>query len=131
MGAAFYGGGTKSTQCPSTAGARTATGRNLECARGPQSGAGPHGQLGGKPLGRTSGRSVCRASGSGGRDRTAVGWKPLVALPRPLSALAPLPTTPAAVRKSFRPTASRTRGPDPETQNQPKYHAPAEHPWRK
>jgi hypothetical protein len=44
--------------------------------------------------------------------------KPLVALPRPLSALAPLPTTPAAVRKSFRPTASRTRGPDTETQNQ-------------
>src|SRR4029077_12988700 len=50
-----------------------------------------------------------------GRDRTAVGRKPLVALPRPLSAPAPLSRTGAAFRKSFRPTASRTRGTSTET----------------
>src|SRR5208282_4498934 len=118
VGAAFYGGTAKSTQCPSTAGGRTSPGRNLECARSPQSGSGPHGKLGGKPLGRDSGRSLCGTSWSCGRDRTALGWNPLVALPRPLSAPAPLPRTRAAVRKSFRPTASRTCGTNTKTQKQ-------------
>src|SRR5205823_14909990 len=82
VGAAFYGGSAKSTQCPSTTGARTAPGRNLECTGGPQSGSGPHGKLGRKSLGGTAGRSLCRASWSCGGDRTAVGRKPLVALDR-------------------------------------------------
>jgi hypothetical protein len=70
---------------PSTTGARTAPGRNLECTRGPQSGSGPHGKLGRKSLRGTAGRSLCGASWSCGRDRTAVGRKPLVALPQTLS----------------------------------------------
>ncbi len=74
VGAAFYGGTAQPAQCPSTTGARTSPGRNLECARGPQGGTGPHGQLGGKPLGRAAGRSLCGASRSAGRDRTAAGW---------------------------------------------------------
>src|SRR6202035_347897 len=85
---------------------------------GPQSGSGPHGKLGRKSLGGTAGRSLCGASWSRGRDRTAVGRKPLVALPRALSAPAPLSRTGAAVRKSLRPTASRTRGTNTETQKQ-------------
>jgi hypothetical protein len=92
--------------------------KNLECARGPQSSSGPHGKLGGKPLGGNSGRSLCGAAWSGGRDRTALGWKPLAALPRPLSAPAALPRSGAAVRKSFRPTASRTCGTNTETPKQ-------------
>src|SRR5580693_6164335 len=118
VGAAFYRSTTECTQCPSTTGARTAPGRNLECARGPQSGSGPHRQLGRKSLGSTAGRSLCGASWSCGGDRTAVGWKPLAALPRPLSAPASLPRTAAAVRKSFRPTASRTCGTNTKTQKQ-------------
>src|SRR5271170_3861828 len=58
---------------------------------------GPHRQLGRKSLGSTPGRSLRGASWSCGRDRTAVGRKPLVALPRPLSAPAGLPRTGADV----------------------------------
>src|SRR5216683_99358 len=72
----------------------------------------------GNRWGGTAGRSLCGASWSCGRDRTAVGRKPLVALPRPLSAPASLPRTRAAARKSFRPTASRTRGTNTETPKQ-------------
>ena len=84
----------------------------------PQSGTGPHGKLGRKSLGVSAGRSLCGASWSGGRNRTAIGRKPLAALPRPLSAPAGLPRTGANIRKSFRPTASRTRGTEGQTQNQ-------------
>src|SRR5271169_4717573 len=52
-----YGGTAECTQCPSTAGRRTAPGRNLECTRGPQSGSGSHRQLGWKSLGSRAGRS--------------------------------------------------------------------------
>ena len=72
----------------------------------------------GNRWGGIAGRSLCGASWSCGRDRTAVGRKPLVALPRPLSAPALLSRTRAAVRKFFRPTASRTCGTTSETQNQ-------------
>src|ERR1700719_4339186 len=51
VGAAFYGSTAEGTQCPSPTRARTAPGRNLACARGPQSGSGPHRQLGRKSLG--------------------------------------------------------------------------------
>ncbi len=111
----------ESTQCSSTTGARTSPGRNSECARGPQSGSGSHRQLGRTSLGGSAGRSLRRASWSGGRDRTAVGRKSLVALPRALSAPAACPE-PVTVRKSFRPTASRTRGTeirDPKTKSNP------------
>jgi hypothetical protein len=77
-----------------------------------------HTQLGRKSLGSTAGRSLCRASWSCGRDRTAARRKPLAALPRALSAPAGLPRTGAAVRKSFRPTASRTCGTNTKTQKQ-------------
>src|SRR3984957_13114783 len=116
VGAAFYGSTAECPQCPSTTGAGTAPGRNLECTRGPQSGSGPHRKLGRESLGSTAGRSMCGASWSGGRNRTALGRKLLVALPRALSAPARLPRTGAAFRKSFRPTASRTCGTNTETQ---------------
>jgi len=92
--------------------------------RGAAGGRGSYGQLGPKSLAGTGGGSLCGASGSCGRDRTAVGWKPLVALPRALSEPAPLPRTPAAVRKSFRPTASRTCGTNTETSKQNKTQMP-------
>src|SRR5260370_21957168 len=41
-------------------------------------------------------------------DRKALGWQSLAALPRPLSAAAPLPCG-AALGNSFRPTAYRSR----------------------
>ncbi len=116
-----------------TTGARRAPGRNLECARGPQEWLRMHTvSLGRKSLGVSAGRSLCGASWSRGRDRTAVGRKPLAALSRPLSAPAGLPRTAAtAVRKSFRPTAnSRTCGtshPRPKNKIKPKYYAPANH----
>src|ERR1700722_14067637 len=116
VGAAFYGSTAECPQYPSTTGAGTAPGRNLECTRGPQSGSGPHRKLGRESLGSTAGRSMCGASWSGGRNRTALGRKLLVALPRALSAPARLPRTGAAFRKSFRPTASRTCGTNTETQ---------------
>jgi hypothetical protein len=59
---------------------------------------------------------LCRASWSCGRDRTAARRKPLVALPRALSAPAGLPRTGAAVGKSLRPTASRTCRTNAKTQ---------------
>jgi hypothetical protein len=114
----FNGGSTKSTQCPSTTGARTSPGRNSERACGSPSRSGPHGQLGRKSLGGSAGRSLRRAPWSSRRDRTAAGWKPLVALPRALSAPALLPRTGANDRKSFRPTASRTCGTNSKTQKQ-------------
>src|SRR5258706_7684457 len=46
------------------------------------------------------------------------GWVALATLPRPLPAPAPLPSTPATVRRSFRPTASRTRGAKSKTKRQ-------------
>ena len=116
VGAAFYGGTAECPQCPSTTGAGTAPGRNLECTRGPQSGSGPHRKLGRESLGSTAGRSMCRASWSCGRHRTALGRKLLVALPRAISAPARLPRTGAASRSPFRPTASRTCGTNTETQ---------------
>src|SRR3984893_4291361 len=118
MGAAFYRSTAECTQCPSTPGAGPAPGRNLECAGGPQSGSGPHRQLGRKSLGGSAGGSLCGTAWSCGRDRTAVGWKPLDALSRALSAPALLPRTRASDRKSFRPTASRTCGTNTETQKQ-------------
>ncbi len=72
----------------------------------------------GNRWGVAAGRSLCGASWSCGGDRTAVGRKPLAALPRPLSAPARLPRTGAAVRKSFRPTASRTCGTNTKTPKQ-------------
>src|SRR5712664_2098978 len=108
MGAALHGGTAPSTQCPSTAGARTSPGRNPECARGPQGGRRSHRQLGRKPLGRATGRSLRWFTGSLGGNRTASGRLALAALPQSLSAPAPLSGTGAARGKSFRPTASRT-----------------------
>ena len=54
-------------------------------------------QLGWKSPGSTAGGSLRGTSRSGGRDRTAVRWKSLVALPRPLSAPAFLSRTGAAI----------------------------------
>src|ERR1700737_263311 len=53
----------------------------------------------GNRRGSTAGRSMCGASWSCGRDRTALGRKPLVALPRAISAPARLPRIGAASRK--------------------------------
>ena len=77
-----------------------------------------HRQLGWQPLGRATRRSVRGSSGCAGGNRTTTGWLALATLPRPLSPPAPLPSTPATVRKSLRPTASRTCGTNTETQKQ-------------
>src|SRR5882724_1115862 len=106
VGRAVHGGTAQPAQCPSAAGSGASTGGNPECARGPQSGRRSHPQLGRKPLGRAPGRSLRWSSRCAGGNRTATGWLPLVALPRSLSAPAPLPPTGAARGKSFRPTAS-------------------------
>src|SRR5882672_5264473 len=108
MGRAFYGGATPSTQCPSTAGARTSPGRNLERACGSQDGRRSHGHLGWQPLGGATRRNLRRASWSAGGNRKATGRLSLVAFPEPLSAPAPLSGSGVACGKSFRPTASRT-----------------------
>jgi hypothetical protein len=100
VAAAFYRDTAECPQCSSKTGRRTSLGRDLECARGAEGGTGSHGQLGWKSLGSTAGRSSCGASWSCGRDRTAVGRKPLVALPGPLSVPAGLPGTAAAVHKT-------------------------------
>src|SRR6202167_1986868 len=107
VGAAFCGGTTSSPRCTSTAGARTASGRNPERARGAPGSRRSHRELGGKSLGGAPGRSLRGASWSAGGNRTATGWLALAAFPRPLSLPAPLPGR-GAIGKSFRPTASRT-----------------------
>jgi predicted DNA-binding protein (UPF0251 family) len=63
-------------------------------------------------------RSMRGSSRSAGGSRTTSGWLALATLPRPLSPPAPLPSTPATVRKSFRPTASRTCGTKSKTKRQ-------------
>src|SRR4029450_11264162 len=83
--------------------------RNSQRARGGPAGRRSHRQLGWNPLGRATRRSVRRSSRRAGANRTTIGWLALATLPRPLSPPAPLPSPPASVRKSFRPTASRTR----------------------
>src|SRR5258705_3968442 len=118
VGRAFHGGASQAAQCPSTAGSRTAAGGNSQRARGSPGGRRSHRQLGWQPLGRATRRSVRGSSRCAGGNRTTIGWLALATLPRPLSAPAPLPSTPATVRKSFRPTASRTRGTNTETQKQ-------------
>ncbi len=118
VGAALHRGATPPAQCPSTAGSGASLGGNLECARSAPGGSGPHRELGRKSLGSRAGRSLRGTSWSCRRDRTTIGRKPLVALPRPLSASAPLPRTAAATRKSFRPTACRTCGTNTETHKQ-------------
>lgn len=108
VGTTFHGGASPCPQCASPTGWPTAAGRNSECARGTESGAGPYRQLGRSSLGRVSGGSVCRASWSRRGNRTTAGWLALAALSETLSALAALPGCDASIRKSFRPTASRT-----------------------
>ena len=85
-------------------GAKSTWTRNLECARGlaerlrttPSAGT----EIAGGVL---AGRSLCRASWSRGRDRTAVGRKPLAALPRvAICTCGPCPEPLRTVRKSFR-----------------------------
>src|SRR5260370_2676543 len=118
VGRAFHGGASQAAQCPSTAGSRTAAGGNSQRARGSPGGRRSYRQLGWQPLGRATRRSLPGSSRCGGGNRTTTGWLALATLPRPLSAPAPLPSTPATVRKSFRPTASRTYGTNTETQKQ-------------
>jgi len=69
------------TQCPSTTGARTALEEILSVRVARRVAQDHNRQLGRKSLGSTAGRSLCGASWSCGRDRTAVGRKPLAALP--------------------------------------------------
>src|ERR1700693_1642002 len=118
VGTAFHGGTSQAAQCPSTVGSRTAVGGNSKRARGSPGSRRSQRQLGGHPLGRATRRSMRGSSRSAGGSRTASGWLTLAPLPRPLSPLAPLPSTPATVRKSFRPTASRTCGTKSKTKRQ-------------
>src|SRR6202162_6467255 len=118
VGTAFHGGTSQAAQCPSTVGSRTAVGGNSKRARGSPGSRRSQRQLGGHPLGRATRRSMRGSSRSAGGSRTASGWLTLATLPRPLSPLAPLPSTPATVRKSFRPTASRTCGTKSKTKRQ-------------
>src|SRR5215470_17281841 len=108
MGTAIHGGCSQTTQCASPTGWRTAAGRNSECARGTEGGGGLYRQLGRSSLGRASGGSVYRTSWGRSGNRTTAGWLALVALSETLFAFATLPGSHARLRKSFRPTASRT-----------------------
>src|SRR6202165_3927918 len=118
VGTAFHGGTSQAAQCTPTVGSRTAVGGNSKRARGTPGGRRSHRQLGWQPLGRATRRSLRRSSRCAGGNRTKTGWLALATLPRPLSPAAPLPSTPATVRKSFRPTASRTCGTNTKTQKQ-------------
>src|ERR1700674_1333768 len=118
VGTAFHGGTSQVAQCTPTVGSRTAVGGNSKRARGTPGGRRSHRQLGWQPLGRATRRSLRRSSRCAGGNRTKTGWLALATLPRPLSPAAPLPSTPATVRKSFRPTASRTCGTNTKTQKQ-------------
>src|SRR5579864_2415682 len=68
-------------------------------------------------MGPAARRGLRRTAWRSRRNRKAARRHPLVALPRPLPAAAAL-SGPAAIRKSFRPTASRTRGSQTQNPNQ-------------
>src|ERR1700730_13784750 len=119
VGTAFHGGTSQAAQCPSTVGSRTAVGGNSKRARGSPGSRRSQRQLGWHPLGCEARRSVRGSSRSAGGSRTASGWLALATLPRPLSPPAPLPSTLAERRAK------------PKDKIKPKYHVPAEHPWRK
>jgi transposase len=123
LGRAFHGGTSQAAQCAPTVSGRTAIGRNSQRARGSPGSRRSHRQLGWNALGCPARRSVRGSSRRAGGNRTTTGWLALATLPRPLSPPAPLPGTPAPIRKSFRPTASRTCGTNTRTQkqNQSKY----------
>ncbi len=134
VGTAVYRGTAECPQCPSTTGARTASGRDPECARGTQGGSGSHRQLGRKSLGRTAGRSLCRASRSG-RWRSNGGWTEVTGCAyrgrylhlRPC----PEPVRPSASPSGLRPPGLAEQTPKPQNKIKSKYHVPANHPWRK
>src|SRR3984893_17716866 len=89
-------------QCASTVGWSTAPGGNPQRARGTHGGRRSHRQLGWKSLGRATRRSLRGSSGCAGGNRATTGWPALATLSRPLSPPAPLPSTPAPARESFR-----------------------------
>jgi len=99
VGTAFHGGTSQGAQCPPTVGSRTVVGGNSKRARGTPGGRRSHRQPGWQPLGRATRRSLRRSSRCAGGNRTKTGWLTLATLPRPLAA--PLPSTPATVRKSL------------------------------
>jgi len=120
-GSSVYRSTAECTQCPSTTGARTAPGRNLECARCPQSGSGPHRQLDGNRWGVLCGRSCAGLRGA--RSRSNGGWTEAIGCAyrgrylhlRACQNRCGLP------QHSFRPTASqdlRNKHQDPNKQNQ-------------
>ena len=108
VGRAFHGGTSQAAQCTPTVGSRPAAGGNSQRARGAPGSRRSHRQLGWQPLGRATRRSLRGSAGCASGNRTTTGWFALATLPRPLSPPAPLPRIPATIRKSFRPTASRT-----------------------
>jgi hypothetical protein len=118
VGTAFHGGTSQAAQCPSTVGSRTAVGGNSKRARGSPGSRRSHCQLGWPPLGRAPRRSLRGSSRGAGGNRATTGWFALATLPRPLSPPAPLPSTSATARKSFRPTACRTCGTKNKTKRQ-------------
>ncbi len=118
VGRAFHGGTSQAAQCAPTVGSRPAAGGNSQRARGSPGSRRSHRQLGWNALGRATRRSVRGSAGCAGGNRTTTGWFALATLPRPLPPPAPLPSTPATIRKSFRPTASRTCGTKSEIQKQ-------------
>ena len=123
------------TQCPSTTRARTAPGRNFECARGPQSGSGPHRQLGRKSLGSTAGRSLCgdcvelpveierRLDGSH--------WLRFRGRYVRLRACPERRTIAPQVLPAYGLQDLRNKPPRTKNKIKPKYHVPPNHPWRK
>jgi hypothetical protein len=118
VGRAFHGGTSQAAQCAPTVASRPAAGGNSQRARGAPGSRRSHRQLGWQPLGRATRRSVRGSAGCATGNRTTTGWFALATLPRPLSPPAPLPRIAATIRKSLRPTASRTHGTNSETQKQ-------------
>src|SRR5271169_6744133 len=80
-----------------------------------------------------AGRSLCGASWSGGRDRTAVGrshWLRYRGRYLHLRAC-PEPVRPSASPSGLRPPGLAEQTLRPKNKIKPKYHVPADHPWRR
>ena len=91
-----------------------------------------HRQLGGESLGSGAGRSLRRLRGAAVEiERRLDGSHWLRFRDRSLHLLRPQPLRPAPSPSGLRPAGLAERSEKPNNKSKPKYHVPAEHPWRK